>query len=186
MGLIQDMQAPDLEMWLAIIEQKAKAENYRFKKECCMVLAKHAVEHQLNVREVEGHITKIIFFAKLAGKNEPDIDDCTNALKEVGDNTKYQTTAENIIDQVCKYFDITRDDIVGKRRNREFVEPRMIAIYLIAEILNIPLMNIGKLIGGRDHTTVMHSRNNIDGRIKSRDERICRIVKDLRKLVNNE
>jgi len=184
-GLIQDVTNPDIEMWMAILQKKAKAESYRLKDDICQYLAKYAHEKNLNVREMEGNLTKITFYASLKNKTEPDFDDCHEALKEVHDTTKYQTTAENIIGEVCKYFDITKDDIVGKRRNREFVEPRMIAIYLIAEVLNIPLINIGQMIGGRDHTTIMHARNKIEGQIES-DQRIKRIVKDIKKMIDNE
>jgi len=184
-GLIQDITNPDIEMWLAILQKKANAENYRLGDDICMFLAKHAHERGLNVREMEGNLTKIIFYASLKGKTEPDMDDCMSALKEVQDNSKYQTTAEKIIGEVVKYFNINRDDIVGKRRTREFVEPRMIAIYLISEFLDIPLINIGQMIGGRDHTTVMHSRNKIESQLQS-DARIKRIVTDISKMVNHE
>ena len=184
-GLIQDITSPDIEMWMAILQKKANLENYRLSDEICRYLANYAFEKGLNVREMEGNLTKIIFMAGLRGKAEPNMDDCRDALKEVQDNSKYQTTAERIIGEVCKYFDITRDDIVGKRRNREFVEPRMIAIYLIAEFLDLPLINIGQLVGGRDHTTVMHARNKIEGQVTS-DQRIKRIVGDISKMINNE
>ena len=184
-GLIQDITTPDVEMWLAILQKKASFENYKLSDEVCMFLAKHAFEKGLNVREMEGNLTKVIFYASLRNKIEPSIDDCLDALKEVQDTTKYQTTAEKIIGEVCKYFNITRDDIIGKRRNREFVEPRMIAIYLISEVLGIPLISIGQMIGGRDHTTVMHARNKIEAQLQN-DQRIKRIVNDISKLVSNE
>jgi chromosomal replication initiator protein len=134
---------------------------------------------------MEGHLKKIIFYAQLKNKTQPDLDDCKDALKEVQDTQKYQTTADKIIGEVCKYFDITRDDITGKRRNREFVEPRMIAVYLISEILNVPLINIGQILGGRDHTTVMHARNKIETQV-AKDPRTKRIVTDITKMVDNE
>ena len=186
MGLIQDVTTPDVEMWMAILQKKANAENYRLTDEVLHFLSQYAHNNKQNVREMEGNLTKITFYASLKNKTQPDLDDCRDALKEVQDNSKYQTTAENIIGEVCKYFDILRDDIVGKRRNREFVEPRMIAVYLIAEHLNIPLINIGQMIGGRDHTTVMHARNKIENQIAQNDARIKRIVNDITKMINGE
>lgn len=184
-GLIQDVTTPSLEMWVAIIKKKVNAENYKITPDALHYLSTFATEKQLNVREIEGYLTKITFYASLNNKIEADINDCKSALQESTDTTKYQTTAEKIIIEVCKYFDITRDDIVGKRRNREFVEPRMIAIYLIADVLNIPLINIGQLVGGRDHTTIMHARNKIEGQLVN-DQRIKRIVTDIRKMIDNE
>ena len=184
-GLIQDITTPDVEMWMAILQKKANLENYRLSTEVCEHLAKYAFDHQLNIRDMEGNLTKVIFYASLKNKTEPDIDDCFSALKEVQDNTRYHTTAERIVGDVCKYFNITRDDIIGKRRNREFVEPRMIAIYLISELLDIPLINIGQIMGGRDHTTIMHARNKIETQIP-KDQRIKRIISDISKAINNE
>ena len=185
-GLIQDISSPDVEMWMAILQKKASLENYRLSDEVCLHLANYAHEHKLNVREMEGNLTKIIFYAQLKNKTEPDLDDCHDALKEVQDNTRYQSTAEKIVNHVVQYFNITKDDIIGKRRNREYVEPRMIAIYLISEFLDIPLINIGQIMGGRDHTTVMHARNKIETALQQRDFRIKRIVDDLSKMINKE
>jgi len=185
-GLIQDISSPDVEMWLAILQKKANLENYRLSDEVCNFLAKYAHEHKCNVREMEGNLTKIIFYAQLKNKIEPDLSDCHDALKEIQDNSRYQTTAEKILGHVVQYFNITRDDILGKRRNREFVEPRMVAIYLISEFLEIPLINIGQIMGGRDHTTVMHARNRIETALRNKDVRIQRIITDISKMVDNE
>ena len=62
---------------------------------------------------------------------------------------------------MCRYFNITTTDIFSKKRTKNIVEPRMIAIYLITELLSMPLMSIGQLFGGRDHTTVIHARDKI-------------------------
>ena len=185
MGLIQDITEPDMEMWLAILQKKANAENYRLSPEICQHLAKFAFEKKLNVREMEGNLTKIIFFAGLKGKVEPDMDDCQEALKEIQDDVKFKTTAEKIVQEVCKFFNIAKDDIVGKRRCREFVEPRMIAAYLIHEMLGLPMLAIGQILGGRDHTTIMHSCNKIETNVKS-EPRIKRVVSDIQKLIDKE
>jgi chromosomal replication initiator protein len=184
-GLIQDITTPDIEMRMAILQKKAGLENYRLSDEVCTFIARYAMERNLNIRDMEGNLFKVIFYAGLRNKLEPTLQDCYDALKDVQDNTKHQTTADIIIAQVCKYFNITRDDIIGKRRNREFVEPRMFAIYLITEFLNIPLINIGQLLGGRDHTTVMHARNKISSQLTD-DRRTKRIVSDISKLIKSE
>ena len=184
-GLIQDITTPDIEMRMAILHKKASLENYRLSDEIVHFLAKHAIDKDMNIREMEGNLFKVIFYAGLRNKTEPTIEDCYDAIKEIHDNTKFQTTANIIIDKVCNYFNITHDDIVGKRRNREFVEPRMFAIYLITEFLNIPLINIGQLLGGRDHTTIMHARNKIAGQLRD-DVRTKRIVTDISKMIRSE
>lgn len=184
-GLIQDITTPDVEMRMAILQKKASLENYRLSDEVCNFLAKHAVENNMNIRDMEGNLFKVIFYAGLKNRPEPTIDDCHDAIKEIQDTSKFQTTADTIINKVCKYFNVTRDDIIGKRRNREFVEPRMFAIYLITEFMNIPLISIGQLLGGRDHTTIMHARNKISNQLRD-DARTKRIVTDISKLIKSE
>jgi chromosomal replication initiator protein len=185
-GLIQDITSPDIEMRMAILQKKSALENHRLDSKVVEFLAQHAFENDLNIRDMEAILFKVIFYAGLKNREKPTIEDCEAALRDNQAEEKYvRTTATTIIDSVCKYFNIERNDIVGKRRNREFVEPRMVAIYLITEVLNIPLVNIGQLLGGRDHTTIIHSRNKITTMIK-KDERMKRIIKDLTKLIKSE
>ena len=91
-------------------------------------------------------------------------------------------TADTIIDKVCLYFNITRQDIIGKKKSKEVVEPRMIAIYLINEMLEMPLVSIGKIFGGRDHTTIMHSRDKISDDIKT-SPKIQTFISEIRKML---
>jgi len=184
-GLIQDITTPDIEMCMAILQKVANLENYRLSDEVCTFLAENAIANKLNIRDMKGTLEKVIFYTGLRNKPEPTLDICHEALKETNDNSKFQTTADTIIGHVCAYFNIKKDDIIGKRRNREFVEPRMFAIYLITEFLNIPLINIGQLLGGRDHTTVMHGRNKIAGQLNN-DPRTKRIIGDISKLIKAE
>jgi len=184
-GLIQDIGSPDVEMRTAILQKKAAMENYRLDDEVVAHLAKIAADTDANIRDMEGMLFKVIFYAGLMNRNTPTIEDCHLALKEGMQDKKVQTTADNIIDKVCKYFNITKTDIIGKRRNREYVEPRMFAIYLITEFLNIPLVSIGQLLGNRDHTTIMHGRNKIQSLLAT-DKRIKMIVKDISKMVLSE
>ena len=95
------------------------------------------------------------------------------------------TTADSIIETVCKYFDITRQDIIGKKKSKDVVEPRMIAIYLISEILEMPLVSIGKIFGGRDHTTIMHSRDKISDEIKT-SHKIKSFISEIKKMLKSE
>ena len=82
------------------------------------------------------------------------------------------------------HFDITRADIIGKKKSKEVVEPRMIAIYLISEILEMPLVSIGKLFGGRDHTTIMHSRDKISDALKT-SFKTQSFINDIKKMLKS-
>jgi len=91
--------------------------------------------------------------------------------------------AEDIIEATLKlYPNVTKEELLGKKRDKEIVEPRMICIYLIAELLPLPLTSIGAIMGGRDHTTIMHSKNKVATLI-SKDERIKNKVEDIRNMV---
>ena len=92
-------------------------------------------------------------------------------------------TADDIIDTVCSYFDISRQDIVGKRKSKDVAEPRMIAVYLINEIIEIPLISIGKIFGGRDHTTIMHSRDKISDQLKT-SHKMQGFISEIKKLLS--
>ena len=67
---------------------------------------------------------------------------------------------------MCDFFKVTKEELIGKKKNKEIVEPRQMCIYLINEMLNIPLTAIGALFGGRDHTTIMHARDKIGNQVK--------------------
>ena len=92
--------------------------------------------------------------------------------------------ASGIIDAVCKYFKISSADIISKKKTKNIVEPRMIAIYLITELLPMLLVQIGEMFGGRDHTTVIHARDKISEEIKS-NPRIKVTVADIRNMILN-
>ena len=94
------------------------------------------------------------------------MDEVQDIFSNQKEELKNDLTPDKIISVVCDYFNISYQDIIGKKKNKEIVEPRMIAIYLISELLNLPLVNIGKIFGGRDHTTIMHSRDKISQDLK--------------------
>jgi chromosomal replication initiator protein len=184
-GLIQDIGSPDVEMRTAILQKKAAIENQRIDGEVIGHLAKIAADTGANIRDMEAMLFKVIFYVGLMNRTSPTIEDCDNALKVGEADKKVQTTADHIVDQVCRYFNVKKADIVGKRRNRELVEPRHFAMYLISECLNIPLVNIGQVLGNRDHSSVLHGRNKIQSLLAT-DSRVKMIVKDISKMVRSE
>ena len=184
-GLIQDIGSPDVEMRTAILAKKAAMENQHIETEVIEHLAKIAAETGTNIRDMEAMLFKVIFYVGLMNRTNPTVEDCDNALRVGEQDKKVQTTADHIINQVCKYFNVTKTDLIGKRRNRELVEPRHFAIYLITEFLNIPLVNIGQVLGNRDHSSVLHGRNKIQGMLAT-DARTKMIVKDISKMIRSD
>jgi len=175
-GLIQDMQIPEFETRMAILKKKAQLEKFYLDDDVINFIAEKPFT---NIREMEGMLSKVFFFATLMGKKSATMDDAREAFKEDMTQSSEKTTPEHIISTVCSYFGISQMEITGKKKNKEVVEPRMIAIYLIDDTLDIPLVTIGKLFGGRDHTTIMHARDKIGEQIK-RDNKMAAMIADLK------
>ena len=166
-GLIQDIQTPDFETRVAILRKKAQQEKYSIDDEVINFIAEKI---DTNIREMEGILSKVFFFATLLGKKSATLEEAYEAMKENMDEIKEGVSPDMVIDTVCKYFNISKNDIVGKKKNKEIVEPRMICIYLICELLDLPLVAIGKKFGDRDHTTIMHARDKITEQIKTNNK----------------
>lgn len=166
-GLIADIQPPDYETRMAIL--KKNAENYS--KDIDDEVLKYIAENiKSNIRELEGAFNKIVAFSKL-NKVDITLSHAEEALKDIiyPDKPK-EITPSLIIEVVANHFDIKPDDITSKKRNSEFVQPRHIAMYLCREMTTTSLVNIGKIMGKRDHTTVMNGIKNISERIKTDSE----------------
>ena len=179
-GLIQDIQAPDFETKIAILRKKCQLEKYVIDDDVIEYIAEKV---DTNIRELEGMLSKVYFLANLMGKRSATMEEAKAALdSQVEEEKNEGLTPDDIIDAVCKYFDTTKQDLIGKKKSKEVVEPRMIAIYLISEILEIPLVSIGKIFGGRDHTTIMHSRDKITDQMKS-SHKTQSVVSEIRKML---
>lgn len=182
MGLIQDLQAPDFETRVAILRKKCQLEKYSVDDEVINYIAERI---DSNIRELKGMLTKIYFLSNLIGKKTADINDAKEAFSDkYEEKNEGSVTADQIIDSVCSYFDVSKTDLIGKKKNKEIVEPRMIAIYLISEILELPLVAIGKTFGGRDHTTIMHARDKISTEIKT-NKKTQTLVSEIKKMLKS-
>ncbi len=162
-GLIQDIQEPDYETKVAIIKKKCSQEGYLVDEDVIDFIAEKT---GTNIREMEGILSKVVFYSSLLGKSHASMEDAHEALKDYGETEKTDLDAEKIIRTVCDFFKVTKEELIGKKKNKEIVEPRQLCIYLINEMLNIPLTAIGAIFGGRDHTTIMHARDKINGQVK--------------------
>ncbi len=164
MGLIQDIQEPDYETKVAIIKKKCSQEGYLVEPDVVDFIAQKV---GTSVRDIEGLLSKIVFYASLLNKTHATMDDAHEALKDYGEPESTSLNADKIINTVCEFFKISKEDITGKKKNKEIVEPRQLCIYLINDMLNMPLVAIGDLFGGRDHTTIMHARDKVTKLIKT-------------------
>lgn len=166
-GLIQDIQAPDFETKIAILKKKVEQERYNIDDEVLEFIAEKV---NTNIREMEGLLSKVYFYATLIGNKVATIEEAKEVFKDEQDIQKEQVTPNQILSIVCNYFGADIEEVIGKKKSKEIVEPRMIAIYLINEILDMPLTSIGKLFGGRDHTTIIHARDKITEQMKTNNK----------------
>lgn len=178
-GLLFDIQPPTFETKVAILKRKA------FEKKCIVpedVLFFLAQDSGDDVRTLEGRLTKVIFASRL--HEEPiTVRLAKSALSEaVSETGKDEITPAGIISAVAGYYHITKGDILGKSKKKEFVIPRQICCYLMCELLTLPLISIGKELGGRDHTTILYSRDKVEEMQRVNDQ-IVKSVDDIKNII---
>ena len=178
-GLIVDIQPPEIETRLAILKKKAENEKYNVEESVYNLIAESM---DSNIREMEGLLSRITFYASLIGATKVTEEIAREALKDFLDNKKEVLTVEKITDSVCSYYSVTKAELKGKKKNKEIVEPRQVCIYLITDMLSLPLAAIGAAFGGRDHTTIMHARDKITEAIKTNNN-ISTAVKDIKNMI---
>jgi chromosomal replication initiator protein len=156
-GMIADIGYPDFETRVAILKTKAKEKRIEFSDEIFSYIAKKI---QKNIRELEGALNKLTAYQKLKG-GSPDIETAKNLLKKIIVSPSKITTPKKVIKSVAEFYDLKEKDLTGSSRKREVVRPRQVTMYLLREALNCSYPFIGKLLGGRDHTTAIHSYKKI-------------------------
>lgn len=166
-GLTADIQPPDYETKMAILRKNAESCDKKIDEEVIQYIANNI---KSNIRELEGAFNKIIAFAKL-NKVEITLQMAEEALKDMiyPDKPK-EITPSLIINVVAEHFGVKPDDITSKKRNSEFVQPRQVIMYLCREMTDTSLINIAKLLGKKDHTTILHGCNKIMTEMNSNEE----------------
>ena len=166
-GLIADIQPPDYETRMAILRKNAENCDRIIDEEIIKYIATNI---KSNIRELEGAFNKIIAFAKL-NKVDLTLSLAEEALKDViYPNKPKEVTPSLIISVVAEHFSVNPEDITSKRRNSEFVQPRQVVMYLCRELTDTSFTNIGKLLGKKDHTTIIHGVNKITSEMKINEE----------------
>lgn len=162
-GLIQDIQTPDYETRVAILRKKASQEGYLVDNAVIDFIAQKL---DINIRDMEGILSKVVFYTSLIGKSSATMEDAINALKDSQEPEAETLDADRIIQTVCNFFKVSKEDLLGKKKHKGIVVPRQICMYLITDMLNIPLHTIGVILGGRDHSTIVYARDKISQQIK--------------------
>lgn len=179
-GLTADIQSPDFETRLAILRSKAERAGRSIDSSLLEIIARRV---QSNIRELEGALTRVLAFSDLSGipLSHELVETALSELTPHGG----ALTAERIIAAVAQLFGVDEDRLLSRERSREVALPRQVAMYLIREETSNSLPQIGKALGGRDHTTVMYGCEKIAERIDS-DESLRRQVVALREKLYRE
>jgi chromosomal replication initiator protein len=156
-GLTVAIEPPELEMRVAILISKARAESTDMPEEVAFFVAKNV---RSNVRELEGALRKILAYSRFNQK-EINIQLARDALRDLLSIQNRQISVENIQKTVADYYKIKVADMYSKKRPASIAKPRQIAMYLAKELTQKSLPEIGELFGGRDHTTVLHAVRKI-------------------------
>jgi len=178
-GLLFDVLPPNYETKIAILKRKA------FEKKCIVpddVLSFLAQDSGDDVRTLEGRLNKVILASRLH-EVPITVAFARSALSEaVSEGGKEEITPESVINAVCAYYRITKNDLVGKSKKKELVMPRQICCFLLCDILFLPLKTIGGVLGGRDHTTILYSRNKVEELCRV-NEKIAKDVDDIKNII---
>lgn len=175
-GLSVDITPPDLETRIAILREKAIADNIEIPDDVLNYIANQV---DSNIRELEGAMARINAYASLK-QDEINMELAFEALKSLnfGSNLEH-LTINSIQNKVAEYFHVSVSDLKGKKRTKSIVQPRQVAMYLTRELTDNSLPKIGIEFGGKDHTTVIHAFEKIKKDITS-DEELKRKIEDIK------
>ncbi|MBN1666075.1 MAG: chromosomal replication initiator protein DnaA [Anaerolineales bacterium] len=173
-GLTADIQPPDLETRLAILRSKAERTGCKMPDELMVLIARRV---QSNIRELEGALTRVAAFADLSGLS------LTAGLVEMALADmlprRSEVRPDEIVRNVAESFGISMENMLGRDRSRQVALPRQVAMYLLREEANISLPQIGEVLGGRDHTTVMYGCEKISEMLEQ-DDRLRRQIIEIK------
>ncbi len=181
MGLIADIQPPDIETKLAIIYKKA--EMMALKKIPEEVANFLASKIRSNIRELEGCLIRIAAQASLTGE-EINLETTKKVLKDIIHDDERPVTVEVVQKIVCDFYNISLADIKAKRRTKDIALPRQVAMYLSKQVTEASLSDIGKHFGGKDHATVIYACKQIEER-RTKDETFNRMIDNLLTKIKN-
>ncbi|MBQ1801413.1 chromosomal replication initiator protein DnaA [Lachnobacterium bovis] len=179
-GLMADIGTPDYETRMAILRKKATNDNFNINDEILNFIANNI---KSNVRELEGALNKLLAYNNLVHE-EITMDIAQKELQNIitPDKPK-EITPQLIIEIVAEHFQISLDQMISKSRSSDIAKPRQIAMYLCKNMTDIPLDTIGSLLGGRDHSTIIHGIKKITEEYDS-NENIRNTIETIKKKIN--
>jgi chromosomal replication initiator protein len=157
-GLIADIQPPDLETKIAILQKRAESERVQLPDEVAEYIAR-AIKS--NIRELEGALTRLMAYASLTGATV-NLATAQQVLKNIIDTQEKKVTIEQIQKRVGEVFGLRAQDLKVRSNSQQIAFPRQVAMFVVKQLTSASLPEIGRQFGGKHHTTVLHSINKIE------------------------
>jgi chromosomal replication initiator protein len=181
-GLIADIQAPDLETKVAILEKKAEVSGVVLPSDVALFLAENTGS---NIRELEGYLQRVTAFAAFARTKVITIKLVQDALKSFLEHQKRVITVEMVQKKIGSFYNIKVSELKSKKKNKAFILPRHSAMYLVRQLTDLSLPEIGRNFGGRDHSTVLHAVQKIENQLKNDQDLQATMDQLIKELENN-
>lgn len=180
-GLVVPITKPDFEICCAILQKKAEKENFSLPDDVIKYIALHI---NTNIRELEGAFNKVFSFSKI--KQTPvTLEFAKDALKDqIGDDENHEITVDDILEEVCRYFSVKKDKLIGKSRPKNIVIPRQIAMYLCRRELDESYPTLAAYFHKKDHTTIIYACEKVETSMK-KDPNLRRIIEEIKSSVEN-
>ncbi len=170
-GLIADIQPPDLETKIAILQKKADSERVKLPDDVAEFIARSI---KSNIRELEGALTRLVAYTSLTGATI-SLSTAQQVLKNLIDAAEKKVTIEQIQRRVSEHFGMRVQDLKMRSNAKAIAYPRQIAMFLVKQLTTASLPEIGRQFGGKHHTTVLHSIHKIES-LRRQDKEVHRII----------
>ena len=180
-GMLADIGVPDIETRIAILNKKAQIERYNVSKEVITYIAEVATS---NIRTMEGYLSRTVCYSNLLKEDVVTITSAREALKDIAKEDEETIDATKIIDIVCKFYNVKKEELLARKRTKNIAEARQIAMYLITEFINIPLEAVGNIFG-KDHATVIYAKNKVADDIKA-SKKLEIQINDLKQMIEGK
>jgi len=161
-GLIGELEKPNVQLCIDILNAKCRRDGLKIPADVILYIAQTA---NGSVRDLEGVVNSLMAYSIVYNSNV-DLHLAERVIKRAVKMDNHPLTIDDILEQVCRHFGVSQQTVFGKSRKREFVQARQVAMYLAQKHTKMPASRIGQLIGGRDHSTVLHSCSAVEQRLK--------------------